>query len=56
MRIPKTAPDHLNITLPAKELKTLNVKHILTNRDLSEFESDNVKFKLKNSGGELQNL
>lgn len=48
---PQTAPDHLNITLPAKELKTLNVKHILTNRDLSEFESDNVKFKLKNQVG-----
>jgi hypothetical protein len=39
-------PDVLKIVLPVEELKTLEVKHILTNQDLTVYNTEEVHFEL----------
>lgn len=48
---PETSPDVLNITLPPTELENLNVKFILSNRDLTEFNTDSITFSEKTQVG-----
>ena len=42
------APDQLHVALPVDQLKTLNVAHILTNQDLTIYNSENIQFDLVN--------
>lgn len=42
------APDQLHVALPVDQLKTLNVAHILTNQDLTIYNSENIQFELVN--------